>query len=157
MTVEKFLLENNVEFKKIEHAPVFTCEDSDNEKLYKKLIGIHSKTLFLKTKKSNKFFLVLIPSNKKLDSKIFVKKFKEKISFASEIDLKNKLGLTPGSVSPFGLINNKEKDVQVFIHEDILNSDYVNFHPNINTATLNLSQVEFRKFFDKINIKFEKI
>lgn len=157
MDVEAFLVKNKIKFKKIEHAPVFTCKDSDSEKLFEKLEGIHSKTLFLKTKKTNKYFLVLLPANKKLNSKNFVKKFGEKISFASESELKEKLNLTPGSVSPFGLINNKEKDILVFIDEEILNSNKVNFHPNINTSTLNLSQGDFRKFFEVLNINFEKI
>ncbi len=49
---------------------------------------------------------------------------------ATEDKLKEKLDLTPGSVSPFGLLNNKEKDVELIIQQKILDDDYIGVHPN---------------------------
>lgn len=56
------------------------------------------------------------------------------------------MSLTPGSVSPFGLINNKDNDIEVYIDEEIYNSELVNFHPNINTASLSLNREMFHKY-----------
>lgn len=61
-----------------------------------------------------------------------------------------KMNLTPGSVSPFGLINNKDNDIEVYIDEEIYNAELVNFHPNINTASLSLSREMFHKYLEII-------
>ena len=58
------------------------------------------------------------------------------------------LGLTPGSVSPFGLINDTSRSVQVIIDNELLKYGKVAFHPNINTATLAISIEDFKKFLD---------
>jgi Ala-tRNA(Pro) deacylase len=56
------------------------------------------------------------------------------------------LGLTPGSVSPFGLINDRERAVRVILDRELLDCEFLNFHPNVNTATLTLSRVDFERF-----------
>jgi Ala-tRNA(Pro) deacylase len=60
--------------------------------------------------------------------------------------LLQKMWLTPWSVSPFGLINNTDSDIEVYIDEEIYNTDLVNFHPNINTASLSLTREMFHKY-----------
>ncbi len=72
---------------------------------------------------------------------------------ATEDELKEKLDLTPGSVSPFGLLNNKEKDVELIIQQKILDDDYIGVHPNENTATVILKTIDLISFFKKKGYK----
>ena len=72
---------------------------------------------------------------------------------ATEDELKEKLDLTPGSVSPFGLLNNKEKDVELIIQQKILDDDYIGVHPNENTATIILKTIDLISFFKKKGYK----
>jgi Ala-tRNA(Pro) deacylase len=65
------------------------------------------------------------------------------------------LNLTPGSVTPFGLIKDTDKHVILFIDEEITQSDFVSFHPNINTASLIISTDGFFKFIMQTGNKFE--
>jgi Ala-tRNA(Pro) deacylase len=84
-----------------------------------------------------------------------------KLSFASEKRMLKYLGILPGSVSPFGLINDLENHVTVFIDESLLSHEKISFHPNLNTATIAISTKDFIKFLDFSGnpytlIKFEK-
>ena len=58
------------------------------------------------------------------------------------------LGVTPGSVSPFGLLNDRDHAVRVVIDRDLTTADRVSFHPNINTATLTIARTDFEKFLE---------
>jgi Ala-tRNA(Pro) deacylase len=69
-----------------------------------------------------------------------------KLSFASERRLTEHLGLETGAVSPFGLINDSQKTVTAVIDRDLSKNDLVNFHPNVNTATITISYSDFEKF-----------
>jgi Ala-tRNA(Pro) deacylase len=80
-----------------------------------------------------------------------------KLTFASDQRLKKYLGVEPGSVSPFGLINDREKHVHLFIDEKLNESDRLTFHPNINTASLVISKSDFLKFLEHTGNSFEFI
>ncbi|MFC1655980.1 prolyl-tRNA synthetase associated domain-containing protein [Patescibacteria group bacterium] len=134
-----------VKYTKHEHPPVYTCEEADNLRI--KLKGASSKHLFLRNKKGNKHYLLIMLSSKRADLKTLAKILNEsKLSFASEERLQKHLGLTPGAVSPFGLINNESHDVVVVVDKEVWNHDTLNFHPNVNTATLEISRDDFEKF-----------
>lgn len=77
----------------------------------------------------------------------------DKIKFANENDLKEILDLETGTVSPFGLINDKERKVVLVIDKEVLENNFVSFHPNINTSTLELSSENFRKYLDSLDNK----
>ncbi len=144
-----------INYEKRAHPPVYTSEEAN--KYTSDLKGIHCKNLFLRNGKGNKHYLVVIKENKKLNINDFEKNINEKnIGFASEKRMIKYLGLTPGSVSIFGLINDKENEVIVYLDYDIFKEEYVNFHPNINTSTLNFSANDLSKFLkwcgNKINI-----
>ena len=81
------------------------------------------------------------------------------MSFASPQRLARYLELEPGSVSVLGIINDEENHVRVFIDREILDEEYVNFHPNINTVTLTIPAEGFRKFLQSQGneIKFIEI
>lgn len=147
---------NQIKYTLHEHVAVFTC--AEGEIHCKDIPGMAAKSLLVKA--GEQFYLCLVPSKKKLDSRGLEKKLNvKKIRFATSEELFSLLGLTPGSVSPFGLINDKDHKVKLLIDEDISRSEYVQFHPNINTATLVLTQNEFNKFLElaKVEKKVEKI
>ncbi len=153
--VERYLRENGIEFKIHKHPAVYTCEQT--EKFAESVAGIHAKNLFLKDKKSERFYLIIIPFGEKLNIKDFEKRLKTKLSFAKQEQLKKVLKLTPGSVSPFGLINDKKNLTIVLISKKIFNSEVVGFHPNINTETLELTRENFHKYLETLKNKIEVI
>ena len=144
----------NVDFQIHEHDPLFTVEDS--ERLRGEIKGAHTKNLFLKNKKNN-FFLISCDENAKVNLKQFSKSIDAKnLSFANARYLEQFLGILPGSVSPFALLNDKNNVVEFYFDEKLYNSEIINFHPLINTTTINIKTSEFIDFLlennKKINI-----
>ncbi|OGF23397.1 hypothetical protein A2Y83_02450 [Candidatus Falkowbacteria bacterium RBG_13_39_14] len=156
MNVEEFLKSKGVDYILHEHPAVYTCGEA--EEYNKNIPGIAAKNLFLRDKKGTRYFLVVSPAKKQIDLKKFAQLAEvNKVTFASKETLEGKLGLAAGAVSPFGLLNDTDKEVELFIDEEIYNADIVSFHPNINTATLELSKDMFRKFLEVIERKFKII
>lgn len=151
MEIKDYLANLKIEFKTYIHPPLYTCEQA--EEYNKEIKGIHSKNLFLKGKKSNNLYLIIIPAQEKLDIKKFETLLNEKLTFANENELKNILNLTPGAVSPFGIINDKNNKVTLIISEKVWNSNFVSFHPNINTETLELKGLDFQKYINSLKNK----
>ncbi len=143
--VEAKLNELGISFEVEEHEPVYTIEDMDALGITQR--GLVAKNLFLRDAKGKRHFLVLIPGEKHAD----IKKVEKQIgcthlSFASDERLMKHLGLTKGSVTPFGLINNGEHTVEVGIDKGLMGKSKLGFHPNTNTATLWLSYEDLLKF-----------
>ncbi len=151
MEIKEYLKEKEIKFKTFTHPAVYTCEEA--EKYNKKIKGIHSKNLFLKDRKSRTFYLVIQPANKKVDIEELSKQLKDKLKFANENDLKEILNVSTGAVSPFGLINDKEHKTIVVIDKEIWDSEFVSFHPNINTETLELTKQGFHKYIGSLENK----
>ena len=158
MLKESDLLEllrgKSVNFQIHNHDPLFTVEDS--EKLRGEIQGAHSKNLFLKNKKNN-FYLLSCDENANVDLKRFSKSIDAKnLSFANENYLEKILGIKPGSVSPYALLNDKENGVSFYLDEKLVNSETINFHPLINTTTISVNTKDFIGFIlenkKKINI-----
>jgi Ala-tRNA(Pro) deacylase len=80
-----------------------------------------------------------------------------KLSFASEQRMMNCLGVTPGSITPFGLINDEEHHVHVFPDKNLQKAERLSFHPCINTASLIVSKDEFIRFLDYTHNRYEWI
>jgi Ala-tRNA(Pro) deacylase len=147
--IERKILETlerlGIPYVRHEHPPVFTVEDAD--KYWTELRGTHCKNLFLRNKKGNRHYLVVAPTSRAIDLRALNRILDEdRLSFGSPERLKRCLGLEPGSVSPFGLINDAAKEVKVVLDEDLKNSPFLGFHPNINTATLDISFADFERF-----------
>lgn len=137
----------DIEYERYEHQPVYTIEDVD--KLDVSIPGILCKNLFLRNSKGNTHYLVIIEDSKRVNLKLLSQQINStSLSFASEERLDKYLGLKPGSVSPFGLINDINKEVIVLIDKDVTSSDIVSFHPNVNTCTIGLSYSDFEKFIN---------
>lgn len=152
MDIKKYLESKGISFKIFTHPPVYTVEEA--KKYSKNIKGMHSKNLFLKDKKSKQFYLVIIPENKKVSMDALGIAVNNKLKFANEDNMKDLLGLTSGAVSPFGLINDKENKVEVIIDKAVWESEYVSFHPNINTETLQLKKEDFHKYIESIGNKY---
>ena len=128
-----------------DHEPVYTIDDMDALGITQR--GLVAKNLFLRDAKGKRHFLVLIPGEKHAD----IKKVEKQIgcthlSFASDERLMKYMGLTKGSVTPFGLINDENKAVEVAIDKGLMGKPKLGFHPNTNTATLWLSYEDLLKF-----------
>ena len=134
-----------------EHQALFTVEDSN--KFRGRIKGSHSKNLFLKNKK-NKFFLISCEEFTDINLKR-ISKFLGlgNVSFAKEEYLINLLGVKPGSVSPFALLNNIENNIDFYLEEKLYNSEFVNFHPLRNTATITMKCITFIEFMIENNKK----
>lgn len=98
----------------------------------------NGKNLFLRDDKKRNYYIITVKGDKRVDLKEFRKKNNTRpLSFASEDDLMNIMNLIPGSVTPLGVLNNKETKVKVFIDEDFVKSPgLIGIHPNDNTATV---------------------
>ncbi|MBN2286102.1 MAG: prolyl-tRNA synthetase associated domain-containing protein [Tissierellales bacterium] len=145
--VYEYLGNLGIKYEKRNHPPVYTCEAASE--FTGDMKGMHCKNLFFRNKSGKKHYLVIFDERKEVNIKnIGTKVGESNLSFASEERMMKYLGLTPGSVSVFGLINDVENNVQVFIDKDVLESEFVNFHPNVNTATLNIINNDFHKYLE---------
>lgn len=152
--VYKKLNELNIEYRIINHKAVFTMEDVINENIepFENII----KNIFIRDDKKRNYYLVLVSHNKKVNLKELENKLNTKhLTFASEEDLYKYLGLTKGSVSPLGILNDKDHIVTILIDKDIKNISEIGVHPNINTATVFLNPKDLEIIFK--NNKYEYI
>tara|TARA_B100001540_G_scaffold265899_1_gene246657 strand:- start:192 stop:701 length:510 start_codon:yes stop_codon:yes gene_type:complete len=141
-------------YELFKHKALFTVEESI--KFRDNIKGLHSKNLFLKNKK-NEFFLFSCLENTKINLKEISKSLKiGNLSFAKENYLKECLGVIPGSVTPFGLLNDIENKVIFFCDSKFLKNQIVNFHPLTNTSTIGMKIEDFINFLienkKKVNI-----
>lgn len=113
------LNELGIPFQIVEHEPVLTTEQAD--RFIEGIEGVRTKTIFLTNKKKRNFYLVIIDDAKRLDMDVFKEIVEEnRIKMASAETLNDKMMLLPGTVSPFGLLNNRDKDIQVYFDQEIV-------------------------------------
>ena len=135
-----------IRYERHEHPPVFTAEEAAVH--WGPLHGTEIKNLFLRNKKGNNHYLVILEVSKAADLKQIVKLVgDDRLSFGSPERLMHELGLTPGSVSPFGLINDADGSVRVLVDADLRGKERLIFHPNINSASVVISWADLEKFF----------
>ena len=135
----------SIPFTRFDHKAVFTCEESEG--LEKPIPGAHTKQLLMKAKNKEIYVLAIVMHDKRVDTKALAKDFGgQSFSFASPEKLMEMMKLTPGSVTPFGLLNDKDHKIQVVFDEDAWKIGQFRFHPMINTATLTIEQAGFETF-----------
>ena len=118
----------------------------------------HCKNLFFRNHKGNRHYLVVFDSEQTLAIHDLEHRLKQgKLSFASEQRMERYLGLKPGSVSPFGLINDTENHTHLFLDKKLLDYPSLSFHPNDNTATVVISQQMFAKYLAAVGNSYEYI
>jgi len=139
------LRELGIAFERHEHPPVATVEQAAQH--WAGIEAAHCKNLFLRNQKGDRHYLLILEHSKKADLRAVANQIGDgKLSFGSPERLMSHLGLTPGSVSPFGLIHDRARGVRVVIDRDLRGAERLSFHPNINTATLVVSGVDFSRF-----------
>ncbi len=135
----------NIPFEYHQHPPAPTIEEA--KKYWKDLDAAHCKNIFFRNHKGKKHYLVILDYRQALNIRDLEQRLKQgKLSFASEKRMEKYLDLKPGSVSPFGLINDKENHVHVFLDKNLLEAEKISFHPNLNTASLIISKEDFLRY-----------
>jgi Ala-tRNA(Pro) deacylase len=128
----------------IAHPPAFTVEDG--ERYVGHLPGVHIKNLFLCDAKK-RMFLVVAPWDRHIDLKALPPLIgAARLSFGSADRLLRVLGVTPGSVTPFAVINDPQAAVQVVVDAGMMNQPLINAHPLVNTMTTTIASGDLTAF-----------
>jgi Ala-tRNA(Pro) deacylase len=137
----------SIRYTRYEHPPIATAEAG--EKHWAGIEAAHCKNLFMRNQKGTRHYLVILDYRKRANLRAVSDQIGDgKLSFGSPERLMAHLGVTPGSVSPFGLIHDANHAVRVAIDRDLRRARDISFHPNINTATVVLSVADFLRFLD---------
>lgn len=137
----------DIDYEIHEHPPVFTAEEAAAHWLA--IPGAAVKNLFLRNKKGNRHYLVILGIGKQADLRHLAKVIgDDRLSFGSPERLLAHLGVTPGSVSPFGLIHDRARAVSVIVDGDLKREERLIFHPNDNTASLTITGAGFARFLE---------
>lgn len=145
MNLQTFLSQHNLIFACHEHAAVMTVAES--ELLLPKLPGEKTKNLFLRDKKGLKHFLVTIPAALSVDLNMLGDTLGAgRLGFGSPERLMDHLGVTPGSVSLLGLVNDPEHKVQFVMDQRLWDAEAVQAHPLLNTATMIIPHAQLEQF-----------
>jgi Ala-tRNA(Pro) deacylase len=135
-----------IAYRNHEHAAVFTVEEA--KALRGELAGGHIKNLFLRNKKEE-MWLVVAEEAKRIDLQALGERLGAgKLSFGSADRLMRYLGVLPGAVTPFGIVNDTERKVKVVLDRDLLGLDPVNAHPLVNTMTTALAPGDLVRFLE---------
>ncbi len=145
--------EQAIAYEFYEHEAVFTVDES--KKVDAGIVGLHCRNLFLRDHKK-KMFLVSAQNATKID----LKKLSDvldsgRFSFGSPDRLWQYLGVRPGSVCPYAVVNDKDNDVSLILDESMMDAEIVNFHPLVNTMTVGTDPHDLVKFAQSIghNVK----
>lgn len=140
-----FLEGLGIETTTVTHPPLYTVEQS--QALRGTIAGLHSKNLFLKDKKGALFLVVA-----QEDAVIDLKRLHERIgasgrvSFGSAELMQSRLGVLPGSVTPFGVLSDQPAEIRVVLDAALVEGGAVNFHPLVNTATTTIAAKDLLTF-----------
>lgn len=134
----------SIEHSTIEHSAVFTVEEAQTHTAH--LPGAHCKSLFLKDKKGGLWLLVCM-DHRRIDMNRLSKVLEcPRLSFGKPDLLLDILGVTPGSVTPFALINDRDHQVQPLLDKAMLAHEVLNYHPLTNEATTTIKSEDLPKF-----------
>ena len=137
----------DIHYELFEHPPVHTADEAAIH--WQSIAGAAVKNLFLRNKKGDRHYLVILGIEKQADLRQLVKVIgDDRLSFGSPERLQKYLGVTPGSVSPLGLVHDTTKAVRVIVDSDLRTAERLIFHPNDNTASLTISGTDFVRFLE---------
>ena len=142
------LQELRITFDVVEHPPVFTTEQADS--YIEGMEGVRTKSMFLTNRKKTQYYLLIMDDKKRL-----VQVGADRIRMASLDSLVEKMTLPAGTVSPFGLLNNEEKDILVYFDKDIVSEDIMTFHPNTNEKTIFIKSKDLFRFLESIGFTYK--
>ncbi len=139
----------DIDYEKVEHKAIYSYEDAIKENIASKIEGIECKNLFVKSK--TKYYLIFIEATKKADLKELARLLKDtRLGFASEEELERILHLKMGSVTPLGIINDRDNLVTILIDKELVGKKVL-LHPNINTKTISITLEDLIKFIESKN------
>ncbi len=162
--VLSFLRDNEIEFSNYNHPEGKTIEEA--KQWWRQDGSVHCKNLFFRNHKGNKHYLVCFHCDHDLNIHDLEARLKTaltskglpscgKLSFASPERMMKYLGLEPGSVSPFGLINDAEHHVHLFLDENLQRAESLSFHPNDCRGTVVISRPEFERYLEIVGNTYE--
>lgn len=136
----------DIDFTLHHHEAVYTVAES--EKVDAQIPGTHCRNLFLRDKKKNNFLIVLQNA-----TAVALKKLPDvigsgRLSFGSDDRLWEYLGVRPGSVCPFSILNDTDNQVKIILDKSMMETDIVNYHPLLNTMTIGLKPADLIKFIE---------
>lgn len=135
-----------IAYELFEHEPVFTVAESTH--LKKTIPGLHCRNLFLRDKKK-KNYLVVAANETMIDLKKLPALINsDRLSFGSADRLWQYLGVRPGSVNPFCIINDTDNDVEIFLDQSMMEADLVCYHPMMNHLSVTLAPDDLVKFIE---------
>ena len=139
--VYDFLDTLNIEYERIDHEPAMTMEAC--EEIDKVLCATTCKNLLLCNRQETDFYLLLMPGDKPFKTKDLCAQIgSSRLSFAKPEYMESFLDITPGSLSIMGLMNDSDMRVELLIDTDVLEGEYIGFHPCINTSSLRVKTVD---------------
>jgi Ala-tRNA(Pro) deacylase len=134
-----------IAFARHEHQAAATVQEAEEH--WATIDAMHFKNLFVRNQKGTRHYLIIVRHTKRADLRAIADQIGDgKLSFGSPERLMTHLGVTPGSVSPFGLIHDRGHAVFVVIDRDLKSAERVSFHPNINTVTITMARTDFERF-----------
>ncbi|MFA5593171.1 MAG: prolyl-tRNA synthetase associated domain-containing protein [Micavibrio sp.] len=136
----------DIAFPLYHHKAVFTVAEADE--VDADIPGTHCRNLFLRDKKKNNFLLCLQNA-----TKVDIKKLQpllgaDKLSFGSADRLWEYLGVRPGSVCPYAIVNDRQGQVKIFLDKSMMDHDVLNFHPLVNTMTIGVKPADLLRFIE---------
>ena len=154
--VFEFLDSHQIKYEVYFHPESPTIEIA--KQYWRKDGSVHCKNLFFRNHKGNRHYLVCFDCDRDMAIHDLEHRLHQgKLSFASQQRMERYLGLLPGSVSPFGLINDEEHHVHLFLDRNLLDRPSLSFHPNDNHATVVISKEEFARYLREIGNTYEYI
>ncbi len=137
--------ELGIAYTRFAHPPVFTVAQARPFDIYRG--DVHVKNLYLRSRRGDRFYLLVVPETQVVDLKALAARLGEKgLGLASPERLLEILGVAPGAVGPFGLLNDAARRTVVLLDASLPAAGSVGFHPNVNTATLIISGAGLVRF-----------
>jgi Ala-tRNA(Pro) deacylase len=143
-----YLDSRGIPYQRFDHAPVFTCEESDRL-VPDDAVGIQTKNLFVRDKRGRRHWLIVTSCDKSVDLRATARVLgADSLSLGSPERLITHLGVTPGSVTLLALAHEGAGNVELVVDADIWGGDALRCHPMVNSATLVLSHDAAKRFIE---------
>lgn len=134
-----------IAYERFTHPPIATAQEGEIH--WAGIDAVHCKNLFLRNQKGDRHYLLVVRHDVRVNLRLVAGQVGDgRLSFASPDRLARYLGVTPGSVSPFGLIHDRDRHVRVYLDRGLRAAQRISCHPNINTATVTLAFADFERF-----------
>lgn len=145
----QFLADNRIEYQRFDHPAVYTVAEA--KRLVPPLPAAKTKNLFLRDKKGNRHYLVVVPADKRINIKELPRVLgSDRLSFGSPARLQQYLGVEPGAVTIFAIFNDPKHEVELVVDLALWQADAFQFHPLVNTSTLVISRANLDRFIAKM-------